>query len=152
MASFEILSGDFEPEIVRIRYSEAGRARLRLTSVDGMVEDVYLATDVAAAEAGDVRLCDRAGEGGRRARSARPAVIGDREAAAADRMFAVVLRDGRRFVARGSADTLAEIRAATEPAGRRVSYVEEPHLRVPPSTAVAHRFVQSVLARLLPGR
>ncbi|TBW39738.1 hypothetical protein EYW49_05625 [Siculibacillus lacustris] len=155
MASFEILSGDFEPEVVRVRYSEAGRARLRLTSIDGVVEDIFLATDVVgAAAAGEGRVgeylakwAERDGFAPFGATSARPD--------GSDRLFVVLLRDGRKFVARGSGETLAEIKAAALPAARRADVLSQRPAGGLPGPALASalpRFVPGFLARLLPGR
>jgi hypothetical protein len=150
MASFEIVSGDFEPENVRIRYSEAGRARIRLTSVDGVVEDVFLATDVVgAAAAGEGRVGEYLAKWSERDGFA----AGSRHGEASDRLFVVLLRDGRKFVARGTPETLAEIKAAALGAARRTAPAEtaaQPKVR--PEVAGRPRFVQGFLARFLPGR
>lgn len=98
MASFEILSGDFERRTVRIRYSSAGRAFLHLTSVDGRAENVFLATDVIGADTLAAGEGPVFGEGGR-------------EPSGRSR-FRVHLRDGRSFVGYGVAATIAEIGVA----------------------------------------
>lgn len=148
MATLEILSGDFEPEIVRIRYSDAGRARLRLTSVDGMVEDVFLATDIAgAAAAGEGRVGEYLAKWAERDGFGVDASA--RHGEAMGRVFVVVLRDGRKFVARGTPELLAEIKAAALSSARR-PVAGAP--QVPHEVAARPRFVQGLLARFLPGR
>jgi hypothetical protein len=153
MASFEIVSGDFEPEVVRIRYSEAGRARIRLTSVDGVVEDVFLATDVVgAADAREGRVGEYLARWAERDGGA--SLLGSaRRGETSARVFAVVLRDGRKFVARGTPETLAEIKEAALGTSRRTPQpVATKRPEVPPEVAGRPRFVQGFLARFLPGR
>jgi hypothetical protein len=105
MATIEVLSGDFQRETTRIRWSEAGRPYLRLKSNDGPVEDLFLENEVVgAAEAcGDIRK----GRGDPRAVS--------RE----DHLFVVLLRGGRKFVARGDFDAFVQCECAALPAELR---------------------------------
>ncbi|WP_407051695.1 hypothetical protein [Methyloraptor flagellatus] len=98
--SIEVSVGEFEPEVVRIRYSAAGRPYLRLTSTDGLVEDLFLERDLKlVAEVPDPRLGETMN---------RWLVSGD--ATGRERHFVVVLRDGRKFGARASRDIAAELR------------------------------------------
>lgn len=125
--SIEILSGDFAPERTRIRYSDAGRAHLRLTSRDGRRETVVLESDVAGAAAAE-RQVD------------------------GDCRIVVVLRDGRRFTARASCDVADQIRTAAVPPERRdemlarLAALEAAHRR--PEVHPEPR--PGLLARLLP--
>lgn len=164
MALFEILSGDFERESVRLRYSEAGRARFRLTSLDGVVEEVFLDRHIAGvAESGEGRvgeylarwaerdgfasrdLCVETGRDGAR-----------RTEGKGDRLFVVLLRDGRKFVARGSADAVSEIKAASLPADRRAELSRLDAARSAGSASgvagLLPRFFPGLIARLLPNR
>lgn len=164
MALFEILSGDFERESVRLRYSEAGRARFRLTSLDGVVEEVFLDRHIAGvAESGEGRvgeylarwaerdgfasrdLCVEKGRDGAR-----------RAEGKGDRLFVVLLRDGRKFVARGSADAVSEIKAASLPADRRAKLSRLDAARSAGAgsgvAGLLPRFFPGLIARLLPNR
>ncbi|MCE1236965.1 MAG: hypothetical protein LWW93_11490 [Hyphomicrobiales bacterium] len=139
MATIEILSGDFERETTRIRYSEAGRAFLRLRSTDGPIEDLFLESEVVgAAEAGD--------GGGSWARAAR---AGERD----KRLFVVLLRGGRKFVARGDFDAFLQCECAALPADLRRERLSHPH-GGPAAVAEARFgswFGASLFSRLLPG-
>lgn len=110
MSAIEVILGDFERGIVRIRYSAAGRAYLRLVAIDGPTEDIFLAADIAACEeSGDGRygeLMDRwlAREGV----DASGRGSGFRQ----ERVFIVVLKDNRKLVCRSTLDTIAALRAA----------------------------------------
>ena len=162
MASFEILSGDFERETVRLRWSDAGRGYMRLTSVDGVVEDVFLATDVAgAAEAGEGRVGEYLarwaerdgfsthhqpldGAAGLRSSDGRK-----------DRLFVVLLRDGRKLVARGAPETVAEIKAATLPPGHRperLAKLDSARAAVVSQSSLLPRLMPGLIARLRPNR
>ncbi len=165
MALFELVSGDFERESVRLRYSEAGRAYLRLTSVDGVVEDIFLENAVAGvAESGEGRvgeylarwaerdgftLRDHAHEA-KRSGEANP-----RNDGRADRLVVVLLRDGRKFVARGTLEAIAEIKAASMPAGRHAKLAGLDAARTAVTgdrSGLLPRFVPGLLARFLPNR
>lgn len=135
MATIEILSGDFERETTRIRYSDAGRAFLRLRSADGQLEDLFLESEVVgAAEAGD---------GGRDASR-----TGERD----KRLFVVLLRGGRKFVARGDVDAMIQFECAAVPADLRREYAARlqpvPERRRP---GVADWFRDGLIGRFLPG-
>lgn len=129
MASIEILSGDFAPERTRIRYSEAGRPHLRLTSRDGRREILFLESDVAGA-------------------------VGTEPRGGLDGRFVVLLRDGRRFAARASADVVDQFKTAAVPPERRrealarIAAVEAAHH---PGPAAPQTVLPGFLARLLPG-
>jgi hypothetical protein len=161
MALFELISGDFEQESTRLRYSEAGRAFLRLTSVDGMVEDLFVERDVAGvAESGEGRvgeyLARWAERDGFALRELHVAKSGSRSTAGrgegrGERLFVVLLRDGRKFVARGSADTVAEIKLASLPADRRAKLSRLDAAR-DAGAGLLPRFVPGLIARLLPNR
>lgn len=141
MATIEILSGDFERETTRIRYSEAGRAHLRLKSSDGPVEDLFLESEVT----GVAEVTESGATGPRAVRS------GERE----KRLFVVLLRGGRKFVARGDFDAYVQFRRAASIEERR-----RPHPVALDDVDVTARFGASrlaawfgttVFARLLPG-
>lgn len=162
MALFEILSGDFEREPVRLRWSDAGRAFMRLTSVDGVVEDVFLATDVAgAAEAGEGRVGEYLARWAERdgfsthhgdARTSEGARSADGRA---DRLFVVLLRDGRKLVARGTRDTIAEIKAAALPPGHRpsrLSRLDSARAAAVGGSSILPRLMPGLFARLRPNR
>lgn len=162
MAVFELVSGDFERDTLRLRYSEAGRAFLRLTSIDGVVEDVFLERDVVGvAEAGEGRVgeylarwAERDGfstTDGSSASSAR------RSDGRGERLFVLLLRDGRKFVARATLESIAEIKAASLPADRRakLSRLDAARSAVavePRAAGFLPRLVPGFLARLLPNR
>lgn len=125
MATIEILSGDFEREITRIRYSDAGRAFLRLRSVDGHVEDLFLENEVvASAEAGE----GATGRGHERDRH----------------LFVVLLRGGRKIVVRGDREAMLQFECAAMPADLRRARLAEVH-------AAATRPVPGLVARLREG-
>lgn len=137
MATIEILSGDFERETTRIRYSEAGRAFVRLKSVDGPVEDLFLESEVVgAAEVAD-------------AGNARAARSGERDR----RLFVVLLRGGRKFAARGDHDAFLQFEDAALPADRRRErQADGAALRVDAGTTrLGAWFGTTVFGRLLPG-
>lgn len=143
MATIEILSGDFERDSTRIRYSEAGRAFLRLRSKDGHVEDLFLENEVVgAAEAGDGQSMTRRGraDGGSQDK----------------RLFVVLLRGGRKFVARGDFDALVEFETAPLPADQRrerLAHLQASRIsQTPTVTGPAAWFGPGFFARLLPGR
>ena len=141
MATIEILSGDFERETTRIRWSEAGRAHLRLTSIDGTVEDLFLENEVVgAAEAGgDLHGGPHSRGGGR-----------------SERLFVVLLRGGRKFVARGDFDAFVQFECAALPADRRrerLTSLQAAHAATRVDEArSASWFGASLFARLLPHR
>ena len=145
MATIEILSGDFRRETTRIRYSEAGRAYLRLTSVDGRAEDLFLESEVVgAAAAGDGKVGDYL----RRWAERDGFTPGDAAAEARDRhVFVVLLRDGRKFVASGSFEALALVKTASLPVDLR----REMCARLDAARAHAKRAVPSFAAWLVPG-
>lgn len=155
MSVIEVVSGDFQRGAARIRYSDAGRAFLRLTSKDGRQDDVWLATDIsAAAEAGEgnidaylKRLADRDGF------SFLPAGgSGDAAGRRADRLFVVLLRDGRKFVARGAVEAVDEIRtAALSPERRREELARMETRRLASATPVGG-ILPNIFARFLPHR
>jgi hypothetical protein len=139
MAAVRILAGDFIADEVRIRYSRAGRAFLRVASVDGIIEDLYLKTniiDVIEPDAGHVstvilRQLAEAGLG------EHPVL---RRNGREERLFLVLLKDGRRLVARASTAMISELRDLAR-GGTPVS---------PPLIAEASRI--GMFARLLPAR
>lgn len=163
MAVFELVSGDFEPEQVRVRYSEAGRALLRLTSTDGRVEDVFLETDVVGvAESGEgpigehlARWAEGDGFDLLPPRPERRGSAARRRDGRGRRLFAVVLRDGRRFVGLGTGEAIAELKAWSLPAELREATGEPAAERFTARRVVAEvlpRFVPGLLARLRPPR
>ncbi len=164
MALFELISGDFERESVRLRYSEAGRPYLRLTSVDGVVEDIFLQRDVAAvAESGEGRVGEYLARWAERdgfvlrelkVASSRAGTPNRRSDGRGEAIFVVLLRDGRKFVARGSPEAVSEIRLASLPADRRTKLARLDTARGgrAPETGLLPRFVPGLLARLLPER
>jgi len=139
MATIEILSGDFERETTRIRYSEAGRAFVRLKSVDGPVEDLFLESEVVgAAEVADAGNAPRTGRTGERDRH----------------LFVVLLRGGRKFAARGDHDAFLQFEDASRPAEhRRGRHVDASTLRadVAGVARLGAWFGTTVFGRLLPG-
>lgn len=154
MSVIEVVSGDFQRGPARIRYSDAGRAFLRLMSSDGRQDDVWLATDVAAAaEAGEGNIDEylkrlAARDGFTYLPSSRAA---DAAARRVERLFVVLLRDGRKFVARGAAETVDEIRTAALPPERRreeLARLEASRL----AAATPAGFIPNIFARLLPHR
>lgn len=162
MAVFALVSGDFERADVRLRYSEAGRAYVRLTSVDGVVEDVFLERDIAGvAESGEGRVgeylsrwAERDGFAMRDQRADAGGEATGRDGRG-DRLFVVLLRDGRKFVARGSLECVVEIKAASVPADRRAALGRLDQARastVRTAQGVLPRLVPSLFARLLPSR
>jgi len=161
MALCELISGDFERGQIRLRYSEAGRAFLRLTSTDGVVEDLFLETDVAGvAESSEGRVGEYLARWAERdgftlrdlrvetARGAAPRRADGR----CDRLFVVLLRDGRKFLARSTPECVAEIKAATLPADRRVRLSRLDAARTATGSGLLPRLVPGLLARLLPER
>jgi hypothetical protein len=165
MAFFELISGDFERESVRLRYSEAGRPYLRLTSLDGVVEDILLQRDVAGvAESGEGRVGEYLARWAERdgfvlrdlkvASSPRTGTSTRRADGRGEAIFVVLLRDGRKFVARGSVEAVSEIRLASLPADRRakLSRLDAARAGRAPETGLLPRFVPGLLARLLPER
>ena len=163
MALFEIVCGDFERARMRVRYSEAGRAHLRLTSPDGIVEDVFLDRQIAGvAESGEGRVgeylarwAERDGFADRvvRAESRRDAAGGEGRC---ERLFVVLLRDGRKFVACGSAESIREIKAASLSEKRRTEVPARTPARPAragtPARLVPPRFFPDFISRLLPLR
>ncbi len=150
MALFELVSGDFERESVRLRYSEAGRAYVRLRSVDGVVEDVFLETDVAGVAEGGEGPLDEAGS------AARPALRflrGRRPEGRCELLFVTRLRDGRKFVGRGSTEAVAEVKAAASPGNRGPGFGRPAEARrsAGPGEAVPS-LLPGFIARLLPNR
>lgn len=146
MATIEILSGDFERDSTRIRYSEAGRAYLRLRSLDGHVEDLFLENEVVgSAEAGDGHAASARG---------RCAIGRSQEL----HLFVVLLRGGRKFVARGDYDAMVEFETAPLPADQRrerLAHLQAARLARSATATVtgpATWFGPGFLARLLPGR
>lgn len=142
MATIEILSGDFERDTTRIRYSEAGRAFLRLRSNDGHVEDLFLENEVVgAAEAGEGPTGRDRGEGVRSTEK---------------RLFVVLLRGGRKFVARGDFDAMIEFETAPLPADQRrerLARLQASRVtRAAAASGPAAWFGPGFFARLLPGR
>ncbi|MDK9696486.1 MAG: hypothetical protein OEL76_08845 [Siculibacillus sp.] len=164
MALLELISGDFERESLRLRYSEAGRAYLRLTSVDGVVEDVFLERDVAAvAESGEGRVGEYLARWAERDGFVLRDLKVESSSAAMRRgdgrgecVFVVLLRDGRKFVARGAAEAASEIRLASLPADRRAKLARLDSARGGRNGAAGNgllpRFVPGLIARLLPNR
>jgi hypothetical protein len=171
MALFELISGDFEPEQVRLRYSEAGRAYVRLMSIDGVSEDVFLERAVAAvAESGEGRVGEYLARWAERdgftlhhlraesVRATDRARRGDGRGGGdgrGERIFVVLLRDGRKFVARGPADVVQEIRLASMPADRRAKLSRLDGARDRAAAAPGGRLprlVPDLLARFLPNR
>lgn len=143
MATIEILSGDFERDTTRIRYSEAGRPYLRLRSNDGHVEDLFLESEVVgAAEAGEANICAR--------RKADAAPVQEK------RLFVVLLRGGRKFVARGDFDAMIQFETAPLPADQRRERLARLQAARSADTVTvsgpAAWFAPGFLARLLPGR
>lgn len=142
MATIEILSGDFERQTTRIRYSEAGRAHLRLQSTDGPVEDLFLESEVVGVAEADAG-CEAGSRG---------LTVGDRD----KRLFVVLLRGGRKLLVRGDLAAFAEFRRAALPADQRRL---DPDLSRPRASTLvglgAMRFGSwfgsTVFARLLPG-
>lgn len=159
MAVFELVSGDFERADVRLRYSEAGRAYVRLTSVDGVVEDIFLERDIAGvAESGEGRVGEYLSRWAERDgfsvrdRGSNPGAEADGRDG---RLFVVLLRDGRKFVARGSLDCVVEIKAASVPADRRAALGRLDQARastVGTAQGLLPRLVPGLFARLLPSR
>lgn len=151
MAVIEVLAGDFSRGGVRIRYSDAGRAYLGLTSKDGRREDVFLATDItAAAQTGEGRIEDLlhrlAERDGFDLASPDDSATMPRRG---DHVFVVLLRDGRKFVARSTAEAYALIRSAAMPLKRRreeLARLEAARI-TPPAGLLPHLF-----ARFLPNR
>lgn len=162
MATIEILSGDFRRETTRVRYSEAGRAYLRLTSVDGRGEDLFLESEVVgAAEAGEGRVGDYLRRWAER--DGFLADVDDESSPAhakARHVFVVLLRDGRKFVASGTFEALALMKTASmPPEQRRQLRARLGGTRAPVRAAaaglaglVASGFVPGLIARLLPHR
>ncbi len=142
MATIEILSGDFERETTRIRYSGAGRAFVRLKSVDGPVEDLFLESEVVGA----AEVVDST-------RAARPLRAGERD----KRLFVVLLRGGRKFAARGDHDAFLQFEDAALPADRRRErQMDAAALRADAGAVVGMTrlgawFGTTVIGRLLPG-
>lgn len=165
MALFELISGDFEHEKVRLRYSEAGRAHLRLMSIDGVAEDVFLDRAVAAvAESGEGRVGEYLARWAERdgftlhdlrTETLRTTDRARRGDGRDERIFVVLLRDGRKFVARGPADVVQEIRLASMPADRRAKLSRLDGARDRAGAAPGGRLprlVPDILARFLPNR
>ena len=165
MALFEILSGDFERESVRLRYSEAGRAFLRLTSLDGVVEEVFLERHIAGvAESGEGRVgeylarwAERDGFAGRDLRLETVKDGARRNDGRGDRLFVVLLRDGRKFVGRGTPEAVSEIKAASLPADRRTKLsrldtARGAHHGLDDRAGLLPRLVPGLFARFLPNR
>lgn len=149
MASFEILSGDFEREIIRIRYSDAGRAFVRLTGDDGVAEDLFLAREVVgAATAGEGRVAELLARWAEREPFARDLVdLGRPGGERGEGLFVVLLRDGRKFVARGTPDTVAEIKSAAVSESRRGHFAEG----LDAARGASRSAVGGLLPRLVPG-
>ena len=162
MAVFELVSGDFERGTIRLRYSEAGRAHLRLTSVDGVAEEVFLDRHIAGvAESGEGRVgeylarwAERDGFAGHAPRADTTRDEARRAEARGERLFVVLLRDGRKFVARGTADVVAELKSASLPADRRtkLSRLDAARHAHDEAPGLLPRFVPGLIARLLPSR
>lgn len=152
MAVIEVVSGDFQSGSTRIRYSDAGRAHVTLVSKDGRRDDVWLATDVvAAAEAGEGRIDDYLrllAERDGFTYFAAP-VTTDLAARRRERLFVVLLRDGRKFVARASGDAISEIRtAALSPERRREELARREATRLGAPAGI----LPGLFARFLPQR
>jgi len=152
MALIEVLGGDFARGGVRIRYSDAGRAYLGLTSKDGRREDVFLASDIsAAARAGEGRIDDLLSKLAERDGFALTLPPDDCAPThrRGDLVFVVLLRDGRKCVARGTFEAFTLIRSAALPPERRreeLARLEAVRL-TPPAGFLPHLF-----ARFLPQR
>lgn len=110
MSSLEILSGDFETGAVRIRYSPAGRAYIRVTSRDGFVEDLFLEKDfLACFDSTEGRVGEKL-----RRWAAENGVREVPDAARGERVVAVMLKDGRRIIGRTTPDVVAELKSAAQ--------------------------------------
>lgn len=151
MSAIEVTVGEFEPAVVRIRYSAAGRPFLRLTSTDGLVEELYLEIDLKhVAVAADPRLGEEMNRWllGRDAEAAMPAARdrdegGRRGPSAREHRFVMVLRDGRKIGARATRDIVAELRSFS---------AEAPVAAQAVPMARRHGLVPSFLSRLLAQR
>jgi hypothetical protein len=110
MSSLEIFSGDFEPGVVRVRYSPAGRAYLRMTSRDGFVEDIFIEKDLRACfDSTEGRVGDML------KRWATETGIDETPAGRrAERLVAIMLKDGRRIVGRATLDVVSEMKSAAK--------------------------------------
>lgn len=110
MSSLVILSGDFEPGAVRIRYSPAGRAFVRVTSRDGFVEDLFLEKDVLACfDTSEGRV------GEKLRRWARENGIDEMpRGPRGERVVAVMLKDSRRILGRATADVVATLKSVAQ--------------------------------------
>ncbi len=142
MAVIEVLSGDFRSATTRIRYSDAGRAYLGLTSTDDRAEAIFLETDVASvAEAGEGRIGDLLHR-----LAARDGLDLDSPHRPGTSLFVVLLADGRKLVARAPAAVIDQFRVATLPPERRRAELARLVAARAPTSAPA-----GFLPRLVPG-
>lgn len=143
MSAIEIVVGDFEPGVARVRYSTAGRPTLRLTSTDGIVEEIALQLEVAGcAEHDEGKVADYLDRWLRRSGRSLDDVV--QQSFRHERIFVVVLRDGRKFAARSTADVVAELKAMA-------SRKDRPR-RGPTTAPGGGGLKANLLARFLPGK
>lgn len=143
MSAIEIVVGDFEPGVARVRYSTAGRPTLRLTSTDGIVEEIALQSEVAGcAEHDEGKVADYLDRWLRRSGRTLDDVV--EQSFRHERVFVVVLRDGRKFAARSTADVVADLKAMA-------SRKDRPR-RGPTASPGGGGLKANLLARFLPGK
>ncbi|MBT9290055.1 hypothetical protein [Prosthecodimorpha staleyi] len=110
MSAIEIVLGDFAPGVVRIRRSATGRPVLRLTCANGDVEDIALQNAVAGcAEHSEGNVSAYLDRWLRRVGQSLDKLLD--QSFRHERVFVVVLHDGRKFVARSSPDVVADLKA-----------------------------------------
>lgn len=140
MSAIEIVLGDFAPGVVRIRRSATGRPILRLTCTNGDVEDIALQNAIAGcAEHSEGNVSAYLDRWLRRVGQNLDKLLD--QSFRHERVFVVVLHDGRKFVARSSPDVVADLKALAMSGDRSVRRHDD--ARSAGSTGFFSRFIPS---------
>lgn len=126
MSAVEIVLGDFAPGVVSLRRLSGGRAILRVKGHDGLSEEIALHQALAGcAEHSEGRVAGYLRHWLALSGSSLDALLAD--SFRHERLFVVILHDGRKFVARGTVDVMAELKSmvtsppSARPQGRGMS-------------------------------
>jgi hypothetical protein len=110
MSAIEILLGDFRLGIARVRTTPSGRRAVTLTNARGAPEEISLTDQLAGcADHDEGRVSDYLERW--MAREGRSLSAALDQSFRHERLFVVVLTDGRKFVARAHIELVAELRA-----------------------------------------
>jgi hypothetical protein len=118
MSTMEIVVGDFEPGVVRFERTLAGRRYIEVARSDGTIEQVTLRSQIAGcAEHNEGTIGRYLSVWMRRCGLSLSDAL--YETFRHERLFVVVLVDGRKFVARATPDVMADLKSCARPAPRR---------------------------------